>query len=100
MVMRSVTMFNAKDVVGALMQNVLAGSSQNRIEHALSDRGLGQPGGVLAQLLGGAASGSGTGAGGMLGRLSGMGKSLFSGGGAAGGRGSGLGGGGGGGRVV
>jgi hypothetical protein len=45
-------MFNAKDVVGALMQNVLAGSSQSRIEHALSDRGLGQPGGVLAAALG------------------------------------------------
>ena len=40
-------MFNAKDVVGALMQNVLTGSSQSRIEHALSDRGLGQPGGCL-----------------------------------------------------
>src|SRR4029450_7900816 len=78
MSMRRITMFNAKDVVGALMQNVLAGSSQNRIEHALSDRGMGQPGGVLAQLLGGATSGSGTGAGSMLGSLADMAKSMFS----------------------
>jgi hypothetical protein len=62
-------MFNATDMVGALMQNVLTGSSQSRIEHALSDRGLGQPGGVLTQLLGGATGGSGTGVGGMLGSL-------------------------------
>src|SRR4029453_9846372 len=90
MAMRRVTMFNAKDVVGALMQNVLAGSSQNRIEHALSDRGLGQPGGVLAQLLGGATSGSGTGAGSMVGSLADMAKSMFSGTGPAGGGGNSL----------
>jgi uncharacterized membrane protein YebE (DUF533 family) len=77
-------MFNAKDVVGALMQNVLAGSSQSRIEHALSDRGLGQPGGVLAQLLGGMTSGAGTGASGMPGSLADMAKSLFGGTGPAG----------------
>ena len=81
-------MFNAKDVVGALMQNVLTGSSQNRIEHAMSDRGLGQPGGVLAQLLGGATGGSGTGAGGMLGSLADMAKSMFGGAGSAGGSGN------------
>ncbi|HEY7490398.1 MAG TPA: DUF533 domain-containing protein, partial [Candidatus Tectomicrobia bacterium] len=72
-------MLNAKDVVGALMQNVLARSSQSRIEHALSDRGLGQPGGVLAQLLGGATSGSGTAAGGLLGNLADLAKSMLSG---------------------
>ena len=77
-------MFNTKDVVGALMQNVLAGSSQSRIEHALSDRGLSQPGGVLAQLLGGATGGSGTGAGGTLGSLADMAKSLLGGAGPAG----------------
>ena len=77
-------MFNAKDVVGALMQNVLTGSSQSRMEHALSDRGLGQPGGVLAQLLGGATGGSGTGAGGTLGSLADIAKSLLGGAGAAG----------------
>jgi uncharacterized membrane protein YebE (DUF533 family) len=81
-------MFNAKDVVGALMQNVLAGSSQSRIEHALSDRGLGQPGGVLAQLLGGATSGAGTGAGSTLGSLADMVKSMFSGAGPASGSGN------------
>jgi uncharacterized membrane protein YebE (DUF533 family) len=72
-------MFNAKDVVGVLMQNVLAGSSQGRIEHALSDRGLGQPGGVLAQLLGGTASASGPAAGGLLGSLADLAKSMLSG---------------------
>jgi hypothetical protein len=81
-------MLNAKDVVGALMQNVLAGSSQSRIEHALSDRGLGQPGGLLAQLLGGATSGSGTGTGGMLGSLAALAKSMLSGAGPAGGSGN------------
>jgi uncharacterized membrane protein YebE (DUF533 family) len=81
-------MFNAKDVVGALMQNVLTGSSQSRIEHALSDRGLGQSGGVLAQLLGGATSGSGTGAGSTLGSLAGMVKSMFGGAGPPGGSGN------------
>ena len=81
-------MFNAKDLVGALMQNILAGSSQSRIEHALSDRGLGQPEGVLAQLLGGATSGSGTEAGGVLGSLSDMVKSMFGGAGPAGGSGN------------
>lgn len=81
-------MFNAKDVVGALMQNVLAGSSQSRIQHAMSDRGLGQPRGLLAQLLSGATSGSGTAAGGMLGSLADLAKSMFSGAGPAGERGN------------
>jgi uncharacterized membrane protein YebE (DUF533 family) len=75
---------NATDIVGALMQNVLAGSSQHRIEHALSDRGLGQSGGTLAQLFSGATSGAGTGAGGMLGGLAEKVKSLFGGAGSAG----------------
>ena len=43
------------------MQGVLAGSSQGRIEHALGGRGLGRPGGVFEQVLGGATSGTGTG---------------------------------------
>jgi uncharacterized membrane protein YebE (DUF533 family) len=78
-------MFNAKDLVGTLMQNVLTDSSQSRIENALGDRGLGQPGGALAQLFGGAPGGSaGTGAGGMLGGLADRVKSMFSGAGPAG----------------
>jgi uncharacterized membrane protein YebE (DUF533 family) len=81
-------MFNATDVVGALMQNVLTGSSQSRIEHALSDRGLGQTGGVLAQLLGGTTSRSGTGTGGMLGSLADMAKSMFGGASPTGGSGN------------
>jgi uncharacterized membrane protein YebE (DUF533 family) len=82
-------MFNAKDLVGTLMQNVLTDSSQNRIEHALGDRGLGQAGGALAQLFGGTpGGGSGTGTGGMLGGLADMVKSMFSGTGPAGGSGN------------
>jgi uncharacterized membrane protein YebE (DUF533 family) len=72
-------MFHAKDVVGVLMQNVLAGSSQSRIEHALSERGLGQPGGVLSQLLGRVTSSSGPAAGGLLGGLADLAKSMLSG---------------------
>jgi len=77
-------MMNAKDMIGALMQNILAGSSQNRIAHAVSDRGLGQSGGVLAQLFSGATSGAGPAAGGMLGGLVERVKSLFGGAGPAG----------------
>ena len=69
-------MLNAKELVGTLMQNVLTDSSRSRIEHALGDRGLGQPGGWLAQLFGGASGGAGTGAGGMLGGLADMVKSM------------------------
>jgi uncharacterized membrane protein YebE (DUF533 family) len=57
-------MFDAKQLVGALMQGGLAGSSQNRISHALGEGGLGQPGGFLEQLLaaaGGRAGGGGIG---------------------------------------
>ena len=69
-------MLNAKELVGTLMQNVLTDASRSRIEHALGDRGLGHPGGGLAQRFGGASGGAGTGAGGMLGGLAEMVKSL------------------------
>ena len=48
-------MFNAQELIGTLMQGTLAGSSPRRVEHALGTQGLGQPGGLLAQLLGGGA---------------------------------------------
>jgi uncharacterized membrane protein YebE (DUF533 family) len=70
-------MLNTQDLVGTLMQGVLAGSSQGRIEHALGGRGLSRPGGIFEQILGGATSGTGT--GGLLSGLAEMAKSMFSG---------------------
>ena len=46
-------MLNMQDLVGTLMQGVLADSSQGRIEHALGGRDLSRPGGVVEQILGG-----------------------------------------------
>src|SRR5262245_8567385 len=71
------TMENTQDLIGTLLQGVLAGSSQGRIEHALGGRGLGRPGGVFEQVLGGATSGTGT--GGLLSGLAEMAKSMFGG---------------------
>ena len=68
-------MLNMQDLVGTLMQSVLADSSQGRIEHALGGRGLSRPGGVFEQILGGATSGTGT--DGLLSGLAEMAKSMF-----------------------
>jgi uncharacterized membrane protein YebE (DUF533 family) len=76
-------MFNAAELVGNLMQGVLAGSSQPRIEHAFGNRGLGRSGGVFEQLLGGATGGAGRGAGGLLGGLAEMATSMLGGAGQA-----------------
>ena len=46
-------MFNAQELIGVLMQGTLTGSSPRRVEHALNTQGPGQPGGSLAQFLGG-----------------------------------------------
>ncbi len=71
-------MFNAKELLGALMQEGGFGrSSGNRIEHAFGDRGAGRSGGILGQLLGGSSGGTGTGGGGMLGNLANMAQSMF-----------------------
>jgi len=75
-------MLNTQNLVGTLMQGVLAGSSQGRIEHALSGRGLSRPGGVFEQVLGGATSGTGTGS--LLSGLAEMAKSMFGGAGQGG----------------
>jgi uncharacterized membrane protein YebE (DUF533 family) len=77
-------MLNMQDLVGTLMQGVLADSSQGRIEHALGGRGLSRPGGVFEQLLGGVTSGTGTGTGGLLSGLAEMAKSMFGGAGQGG----------------
>ena len=68
-------MSNMQDLVGTLIQGVLADSSQGRIEHALGGRGLSRPGGVFEQILGGTTSGTGT--GGFLSGLAEMAKSMF-----------------------
>jgi uncharacterized membrane protein YebE (DUF533 family) len=73
-------MLNMQDLVGTLMQGVLAGSSQGRIAHALSGRGLSRPGGVFEQVLGGATSGTGTGTGGLLSGLGALASALVGGG--------------------
>ena len=75
-------MLNTQDLVGTLMQGVLADSSQGRIEQALSGRGLSRPGGVFEQVLGGATSGTGTGS--LLSGLAEMAKSMFGGAGQGG----------------
>jgi uncharacterized membrane protein YebE (DUF533 family) len=72
-------MLNMQDLVGTLMQGVLADSSQGRIEHALSGRGLSRPRGIFEQILGGATSGTGAGTGGLLSGLAEVATSMFSG---------------------
>lgn len=63
-------MFNVNDVLGAFMQSKAAGSSQKRMEHAVSDRGMGRSGGMLSQLLGNASTTTGSsGAQGLLANL-------------------------------
>ena len=68
-------MVNTQDLVGTLLQGVLADSSQSRIEHALGGHGLSRPGGVFEQILGSATGGTDT--GGLLSGLAEMAKSMF-----------------------
>lgn len=70
-------MTNMQDLLGAIMKSGPSGSSRQRMEHALGERGLNQPGGLLGQLFGGAAGGSGAGAGDILGNLTNMAQSMF-----------------------
>lgn len=74
-------MFNASDLLGALLQGGgPRGRATDRLEHAMGHRGLGAPGGPLGQILGGmgGASGrggysqAGAGGGDILGSLAGM----------------------------
>ena len=59
-------MADSKAVIGAMFQDILAGSSRHRINHALSGRrSRHRSGGALGQILGGQSSGSG----GLLGEL-------------------------------
>jgi uncharacterized membrane protein YebE (DUF533 family) len=74
-------MFNSRDLLGGLLQSGLRGSSMDRIEHGMGQRGLGGAGGPLGQILGqlgGGAGATGTrhgtaaGGGDPLGGLAGM----------------------------
>ncbi|HSA79599.1 MAG TPA: tellurite resistance TerB family protein [Geminicoccaceae bacterium] len=65
-------MFNARDLLGQVMQAGMSGSAADRMRHAMGPKGLGQAGNPLAELFGQSGSGGG------LGGLAGMAGSLFS----------------------
>ena len=44
-------MFNARDLLGQLMQSGMTGSTSNRVDHALGSRGLGRPGNPIGDML-------------------------------------------------
>jgi uncharacterized membrane protein YebE (DUF533 family) len=44
-------MFNARDLLGQLMQAGMTGSTSNRVDHALGSRGLSRPGNPIGDLL-------------------------------------------------
>jgi uncharacterized membrane protein YebE (DUF533 family) len=69
-------MFDVNKLLGAFMQNNLSHSGERRMEHALGERGLGQSGGILNQLLSNRSSSAGTG-GGLLGNLANAAQSAF-----------------------
>jgi uncharacterized membrane protein YebE (DUF533 family) len=48
---KETAMFNARDLLGQLMQAGMTGSSSNRIDHALGSQGLRQPGNPIGDLL-------------------------------------------------
>jgi uncharacterized membrane protein YebE (DUF533 family) len=66
-----------QDLLGALLQSGPSTSTRQRVEHAVGERGLGQPGGLLGQLFGGASGGTQGGAGGVLGNLANMAQSVL-----------------------
>jgi len=69
-------MFDARNLLGQLMQAGMTPTTENRVRHAVGPEGLGQPGNPLAALFGGA---SGSQAGGGLGGLAEMASSMFGG---------------------
>jgi len=86
---------NAIDLLGTLMNSGMSRSGSRRIENSIGSSGIGEPGGVLGQLLGGA-GGSAAGSGGlvdMLGKVAGSLSQGGSGGAVPGGMGAGAGGG-------
>lgn len=70
-------MFNAQNLLGALMEGAGTRSARGRMQHAIGSQGLGGEGGLLGQLLG--SQGSSRAGGGMLGNLAGMATSMMGG---------------------
>lgn len=70
-------MFNVNELLGAFVQKNLPQSGGRRMEHALGERGLGQSGGILNQLMNKSSTGAGTGGGGLLGNLANAAQSAF-----------------------
>ena len=73
---------NAMDLLGTLMNSGMSRSGGRRIEHSMESGGMGGPGGILGQVLGGG-GGSAAGSGGlmdMLGKMAGSVSQLGSGG--------------------
>ena len=66
-------MFDAKDLLGRMMQAGMSGSASDRVSHAMGPRGLGQSGSPLGDLLGGLLSRGGGAQAGGLGDLLGQG---------------------------
>jgi uncharacterized membrane protein YebE (DUF533 family) len=70
---------NAMDLLGALMKSGMSRSGGQRIEHSMDRGGMGEPGDILGQVLGGA-GGSASGSGGLMDVLGKMAGSLSQGG--------------------
>ena len=70
---------NAMDLLGALMNSGMSRSGGRRIENSIGSSGIGAPGGILGQLLGGG-GGSAAGSGGLTDMLGKMAGSLSQGG--------------------
>jgi uncharacterized membrane protein YebE (DUF533 family) len=64
-------MFNARELLGQVMQAGMTDTTANRMRHAMGPRGLGETGNPLGQLFG-----QGGGQGGALGGLAGMAESM------------------------
>jgi len=60
------------DLLGQLMPSGISHSGKNRLQHAMGDQGLGGPGGILSDLLGGGQSKSSGGGLGGLGQIAGQ----------------------------
>jgi uncharacterized membrane protein YebE (DUF533 family) len=65
-------MFNARELLGQVMQAGMTDTTASRVRHAMSPKGLGESGNPLAQLFG-----QSGGAGGGLGGLAGMAENMF-----------------------
>lgn len=62
-------MIDFTDLLGQVMQSGMSRTGQNRIKHAIGDKGLGGAGGMLSDLVGGLQSGASSSAFGDIGRI-------------------------------